>query len=105
MIVIYIIGAILFLVQLYVIKHTYWVRVEGLYNKREHDKLLQPVKTPVWVVLVGIIIIAIPYLGTILENLLFWTVYAKRYSEPDELSSFKRYTYWRFKDEILSKPI
>ena len=95
-----IIGLISFIIQIYVLKHTYSCRVKGdtPFNWRVAEKI----GIPLWVVLIILITSIIP-LVNIVEIIIFWAVWLKFYSNPEESSYYGTwYTYWRFKDKFFS---
>ena len=95
-----IIGLISFIIQIYVLKHTYSYRVNGdtSFDWTEAKKI----GIPLWVVLIMLITSIIPF-ANIAETIVFWTVWLKFYLNPDE-EPYKNiwYTYWRFKDKFFS---
>ena len=94
------IGLISFIIQIYVLKHTYSYRVKGdiLFDWKGAEKI----GIPLWIVLIMLITSIIPF-ANILEIIVFWAVWLKFYLNPDE-EPYKNiwYTYWRFKDKFFS---
>ena len=94
------IGLISFIIQIYVLKHTYSYRVKGdiLFDWKGAEKI----GIPLWIVLIMLITSIIPF-ANILEIIVFWAVWLKFYLNPDEVP-YKNiwYTYWRFKDKFFS---
>ena len=97
------IGLISFIIQIYVLKHTYSYRVKGdiLFDWKGAEKI----GIPLWIVLIMLITSIIPF-ANILEIIVFWAVWLKSYLNPDE-EPYKNiwYTYWRFKDKFFSRKI
>lgn len=97
-----IIGLISFIIQIYVLKHTYTLKIKGdVYFDWEKAK---KVGIPLWVALL-ILITSITPLVNIIEFIVFWYIWCKNYSDPDRCYSNVWYTYWRFKDKIFSRKI
>ena len=95
-----IIGLISFIIQIYVLKHTYSYRTKDYtsFDWKEAEKI----GIPLWVVLIILITSIIP-LVNIVEIIIFWAVWLKFYSNPDEGPYYGVwYTYWRFKDKFFS---
>ena len=95
-----IIGLISFIIQIYVLKHTYSCRVQGdaSFDWREAEKI----GIPLWIVLIMLITSFIPFVD-IVEIIVFWVVWLKYYSDPNEGPYYNIwYTYWRFKDKFFS---
>ena len=95
-----IISLISFIIQIYVLKHTYSYRTKGYtsFDWKEAEKI----GIPLWVVLIILITSIIP-LVNIVEIIIFWAVWLKFYSNPDEGPYYGVwYTYWRFKDKFFS---
>ena len=98
-----IIGLISFIIQIYVLKHTYSIRAEGI--SRLNWEKAEKIGIPLWVVLIMLITSIIPIVN-IAEIIVFWAVWLKFYLNPDEkLYSNVWYTYWRFKDKFFSRKI
>ena len=95
-------GLVSFILQIYVLKHTYTITVKGdIYFDWERAK---KVGIPLWIVLIMLITCIIPFVN-IVEVIVFWAIWLKYYSEPDEWYSNAWYTYWRFKDKFFSRKI
>lgn len=96
-----IIGLISFIIQIYVLKHTYSCGVKGCapFNWEKAEKI----GIPLWAVLIILITSIIP-LVNIVEIIIFWAVWLKFYSNPEESPYYYDtwYTYWRFKDKFFS---
>lgn len=103
MITLYVIALVMFVLQVYVLKHTYWTECYGDSKNIDPDTL-EPLKVPLWTVLAMFLISLIPG-GFIGVSIIFWAVYLKKLLDPEDTYRGTPYTYWRFKDEILSKPI
>ena len=98
-----IIGLISFIIQIYVLKHTYSCRVKGdaPFDWRGAEKI----GIPLWIVLIMLIASIIPFVN-ILEIIMFWAVWLKYYFNSDEGPYYDTwYTYWRFKDKFFSRKI
>lgn len=98
-----IIGLISFIIQIYVLKHTYSCRVKGdtPFDWRGAEKI----GIPLWIVLIMLIANIIPF-ANIAEIIVFWFVWLKCYLGPDEGPYYDTwYTYWRFKDKFFSRKI
>lgn len=68
-------------------------------------KKLKKIGIPLWVVLIMLITSIIPFVN-IAETIVFWTVWLKFCSSPDEGPYYDTwYTYWRFKDKFFSRKI
>ena len=98
-----IIGLVSFIIQIYVLKHTYTIR-----SKKSEDVFFdwedaEKVGIPLWVALIMLITSITPFVS-IVEVIVFWIIWLKYYSEPDNDYTIW-YTYWRFKDKIFSKKI
>ena len=96
-----IIGLISFIIQIYVLKHTYTITVKGTtdFNWEKAEKI----GTPLGIVLIMLITSIIPIVN-IVEVIAFWIIWLKYYLNPDEC--YKAwYTYWRFKDKFFSRKI
>lgn len=98
-----IIGLVSFIIQIYVLKHTYSYRTKGdtLFDWGEAEKI----GTPLWAALIMLLTSIIPFVN-IVETILFWAVWLKSYSNPAE-GPYRNtwYTYWRFKDKFFSREI
>lgn len=97
-----IIGLISFIIQIYVLKHTYTLTMRGdtYFDWKEAKKI----GIPLWTVLIMLITSIIPF-ANIVEFIAFWIVWLKYYSDPDRCYSTTWYTYWRFKDKFFSREI
>lgn len=98
-----IISLISFIIQIYILKHTYSYRTKGdtSFDWKEAEKI----GIPLWVVLIMLITSIIPFVN-IAENIVFWTVLLKFCSSPNEGPYYDTwYTYWRFKDKFFSRKI
>ena len=97
-----IIGLISFIIQIYVLKHTYTLKIKGdvYFDWEKAEK----VDIPLWVALL-ILITSITPLVNIIEFIVFWYIWCKNYLNPDGCYSNTWYTYWRFKDKIFSRKI
>lgn len=98
-----IIGLISFIIQIYVLKHTYSYRTKGdtSFDWGEAEKI----GIPLWAVLIMLISSIIPFLN-IVEFVMFWAVWLKFNFSPDGGAYYDTwYTYWRFKDKFLSRKI
>lgn len=97
-----IIGLISFILQIYVLKHTYTLTLIGdmnfIWEKAEK------IGIPLWIVLIMLITSIIPF-ANIVEFIVFWIVWLKYYSDPSRYYSTTWYTYWRFKDKFFSRKI
>lgn len=103
MIWIIIFGLISFIIQIYVLKHTYTTKIKGdFYFDWEGAK---KVGIPLWIALIMLITSIIPFIN-IAETIMFWAIWLKYYSSP-EGGAYRGtwYTYWRFKDKFLSRKI
>ena len=95
-----IIGLISFIIQIYVLKHTYSCRVQGdaSFDWREAEKI----GIPLWIVLIMLITSIIPFVN-IAEIIWFWAIWLKYYLNPNTGPYCNTwYTYWRFKDKFFS---
>lgn len=98
-----IIGLISFIIQIYVLKHTYTIPVEGVFSLdwKEAEKI----SIPLWIALIMLITSIIPFVN-IVETIIFWIIWLKYYSDPAEGPCYGVwYTYWRFKDKFFSRKI
>lgn len=97
-----IIGLISFILQIYVLKHTYTLTLIGdmnfIWEKAEK------IGIPLWIVLIMLITSIIPIVNVV-ETIIFWIVWLKYYSDPKRCYSATWYTYWRFKDKFFSRKI
>ncbi len=97
-----IIGLISFILQMYVLKHTYTLTIKGdIYFDWERA---EKIGIPLWVVFIMLITSIIPF-ANIVEFIAFWVVWLKYYFDPEVCCRNDRYTYWRFKDKFFSRKI
>ena len=97
-----IIGLISFILQIYVLKHTYTLTIRGdIYFDWEESK---KIGIPLWIALIMLVTSIIPF-ANIVEFIVFWVVWLKYYSDPESHSQYEWYTYWRFKDKFFLKKI
>ena len=97
-----IIGLISFIIQIYVLKHTYTAKTRGdiYFDWGKAEKI----GTPLWIALIMLITSIIPIVN-IVEVIAFWIIWLKHYSNPNICYSDIWYTYWRFKDKFFSRKI
>lgn len=97
-----IISLISFIIQIYVLKHTYTLTVRGdtYFDWKEAKKI----GIPLWIVLIMLITSIIPF-ANIVEVMVFWIVWLKYYLDPEVCCRNDWYTYWRFKDKFFSREI
>ena len=97
-----IISLISFIIQIYVLKHTYTLTVRGdtYFDWKEAKKI----GIPLWIVLIMLITSIIPF-ANIVEVMVFWIVWLKYYLDPEVCYRNGWYTYWRFKDKFFSREI
>lgn len=97
-----IIGLISFIIQIYVLKHTYTftIRSDMDFDWEKAEK----VGTPLWIVLIMLVTSIIPF-ANIAEFIVFWIVWLKYYLDPESYYQYRLYTYWRFKDKFFSRKI
>ena len=96
-------GLVSFIIQIYVLKHTYTIKIQGdfYFDWKKAEKI----GTPLWIVLIMLITSTIPFVN-IVETIIFWVVWLKYYLNPDEgLFYGTWHTYWRFKDKFFSRKI
>ncbi len=101
-----IIGLVSFIIQIYVLKHTYTITImsEGN-NKWDFDwEKAKKIGIPLWIALIMLITSIIPFVN-IAEVIVFWIIWLKHYSDPDSYYYGTCYTYWRFKDKFFSRKI
>ena len=97
-----IIGLISFIIQIYVLKHTYTFTTKGdTYFDWEEAK---KIGIPLWIVLI-MLLTSIIQIVNIVEVVAFWIIWLKYYSNPDGCYVGTWYTYWRFKDKFFSRKI
>ena len=96
-----IIGLISFIIQIYVLKHTYSCRVQ---DDTPFDwRVAEKIGIPLWIVLIMLIISIIPF-ANIVETIVFWVVWLKYYLDPDGGPYYGTWCiYWRFKDKFFDK--
>lgn len=91
------------IIQIYVLTHTYTVESEKCYKCRVDFSEAKKLGIPIWAILLIILFSSIPIIN-IIEFIVFWIVFLKYCCEPEH--SYKSwYTYWIFKDKILSRKI
>lgn len=92
-------GLVSFILQMYVLKHTYTITVKGdfHFNWEKAEKI----GIPLWIALIMLITCIIPFVN-IVEVIVFWVIWLKYYSAPDVCFKSTWYTYWRFKDKFFS---
>lgn len=95
-------GLVSFITQLYVLKHTYTLTDKGeFYFCWERAEKLG---VPVWTALVILVGCSVPFVN-IVETIIFWVIWLKHYAHSDDNNYWEWYTYWRFKDNFLSRKI
>lgn len=97
-----IIGLISFILQIYVLKHTYTITIKGDFHF-DWGKA-EKISIPLWIALIMLITCIIPFVN-IVEIIVFWAIWLTYYSDPDEWCSSDWCTYWRFKDKFFSRKI
>ena len=97
-----IIGLISFIIQIYVLKHTYTITIKGDFHF-DWEKA-EKIGIPLGVVLIMLITSIIPF-ANIVEFIAFWVVWLKYYSDPEICCRNDWCTYWRFKDKFFSRKI
>ena len=98
-----IIGLTSFIIQIYVLKHTYIIAAKGgvFFDWEKAEKM----GIPLWVALIMLITSIIPFVN-MAEFIIFWIIWLKYYSDPDGDPRHNTwYTYWRFKDRFFSRKI
>ena len=95
-------GLISFIIQIYVLKHTYTQTSKGDFNFAW--KKAEKVGIPVWVFIVMLLSSIAPIVN-ITETIIFWIVWLKHYADSEGHCNWKYYTYWRFKDNFFSRKI
>ena len=101
----YLIGIIMFVLQVHILKHTYYVEIKGTWYREYLDEpKLQPIKVPLYLVIFMALCTLLPYVW-VGCSLVFWIIWLKRYSDPEDLNIHKVNTYWRLRDNFLMKPI
>lgn len=91
----------MFVLQVYILKHTYFVKCYGYYNDAYEEKL-KPIKVRMYVILLMVLCTVIPCVW-ILSSMVFWIVWFKRYSNSDTYHG--DFTYWRLRDKIIYKTL
>lgn len=94
----------MFVLQVYILKHTYSITVDGAEWDDELEKYLRPIKTPMFVVLLMLLFTIIPYAWTA-STISFWIIWVKKYKNPDNVYRMKYYTYWRLRDNFFMRAI
>ena len=95
-----IIGLISFIIQIYVLKHTYTITIKGDFHF-DWEKA-EKIGIPLWIALIMLITSIIPFVNMV-EFIIFWIIWLKYYLDPDEdIDCDTWYTYWRFKDKFFS---
>lgn len=98
-----IIGLISFIIQIYVLKHTYSIRAEGILHLNWEKA--EKIGIPLWIALIMLITSIIPFVN-MAEFITFWIIWLKYYLDPGEGPYCDAwYTYWRFKDKFFSRKI
>lgn len=97
-----IIGLISFIIQIYVLKHTYTQTGKGnfTFKYEEAEKL----GIPIWILIIMFMGSIIP-IANIVETIIFWIIWCNHYIKDDCCFCWKYYTYWRFKDNFFSRKI
>ena len=98
-----IIGLVSFILQIYVLKHTYTLKIKGdvYFDWEKAEKI----GVPLWIALIMLITSIIPIIN-IVEAIVFWIVWLKYYySDPNECYRGTWYTYWKFKDKFFLRKI
>lgn len=95
-------GLVSFILQIYVLKHTYTLKIKGdfYFDWEKAEKI----GIPLWTVLIMLITSFIPIVN-IVEVLVFWIVWLKYYSSPAGYYPSLWFTYWKFKDKFFSRKI
>lgn len=93
-------GLISFIIQIYVLKHTYTQTSKGdfLFVWEKAEKI----GIPIWLLIVMFMWSIIP-IASIVETIIFWVIWLKHYANADDCYNWKYYTYWRFKDNFFFK--
>lgn len=97
-----IIGLISFIIQIYVLKHTYTITIKG--DIRFNWEKAEKIGIPLWIALIMLITSIIPFVNVV-EFIIFWIIWLKHYLDPDVCYGSNWYTYWRFKDKFFSRKI
>ena len=97
-------GLVSFILQMYVLKHTYTITVKST-AEFDWEKAKKIGGISLWIVLIMIITSAIP-IANVVELTIFWIIWLKYYLDPEEGTHYDNlYTYWRFKDKFFSRKI
>lgn len=96
-------GLVSFILQMYVLKHTYTITVKGT-AEFDWGKAKKIGGISLWIVLIMLITSMIPIIN-IVEVIVFWIIWLKHYLAPDGYHSNEWYTYWKFKDKFFSRKI
>lgn len=97
-----IIGLLSFVLQIYILKNTWTDSGKGLAKfEWEYAKKLS---IPLYAALLLFLFCITPILN-IIEFIIFWIVWFKKYMDADDYITCCYYTYWRFKDKFLSRKI
>lgn len=94
-----IIGLLSFVLQIYILKNTWTDSDVGLTEFRwEYAK---KIGIPLYIAILIFLFCLIPILN-IVEFIIFWIVWFKKYMDAGDYIACCYYTYWRFKDKFLS---
>lgn len=104
MIVSYIIGIIMFVLQVYILEHTHSVKLVGKRFNVAYMNRMVPLNVPLYIILLMLLATVIPYVWVV-STIIFWVVWLKRCSDPDSVFDYETYTYWRLRDNFLMKSI
>ena len=96
-------GLVSFILQMYVLKHTYTITVKSD-AEFDWEKAKKIGGISLWIVLIMIITSVIP-IANIVELIIFWIIWLKCYLPPSDYYNNEWYTYWRFKDKFFSRKI
>ena len=94
----------MFVLQVYILKHTLFIELRGKRFEEEYEDMLKPLNIPVYIILLMLLATAIPF-AWIISTVIFWVIWFKRYSDPDGIYNSTFYTYWRLRDNFLMKSI
>ena len=97
------IGIIIFVIQLYVLTHTYTIKSTEYCKHRIDFNRAEKLGVPVWLILLLALCSSTPVIN-ILGFIVFWAIWLKYYCEPEDIYK-SWYTYWILKDKILSRKI
>lgn len=95
-------GLISFIIQIYVLKHTYTQTGIGNFTFKYEEA--EKIGIPIWLLIVMFMWSIIP-IASIIETIIFWVVWLKHCASADDCYNWKYYTYWRFKDNFFSRKI